>query len=147
MKQTNRKSCEKYILTLTPEQLSVVERACEFYSRIRIGQLNEIDTEFCLYGAMSNEFKDEYFKRIEQFREKLEELERIAFPDGMNNLSKDRQAEIAWNVYQATRYVRSWHEHPEGGITVNFDRPLDISGVGIPECIVQEAERRNCNNG
>lgn len=129
---------ERYVLTLTPEQLHVVERACEFYSRIRIGQLKEVDAEFCLYGVMSGASKDEYFKKIDLFRHKLEELEQIAFPDGMNNLSKDERAEIAWNVYQVTRYVRSWHEHPEGGMTVNFDKPMDIGGVGLPLCEIKE---------
>lgn len=36
---------------------------------------------------------------------------------------------------------RSWHENPRGGITVNYDEPLNLAGGPMPKCeIIQEGK-------
>lgn len=43
---------EKYILELTEEQAKIAARACEFFTRIRMGQFPEIPY-LCLRGEIS----------------------------------------------------------------------------------------------
>lgn len=39
---------------------------------------------------------------------------------------------------QLSRHCKAWHEHPEGGLTVNFDEPMNCSGQPMPKCEVVE---------
>lgn len=132
----------KYVLTLTSEQASALSVACETLARIRIGQLDQLeDAIFWSHPLPDKDAVDEHFKHLDEFRNKLNELETIAFPKGWCSLGSDKFAETAWNIYQVIRYKQAWHDHPEGGTTVNFHRPLDISGVGLPSCEVIEEEK------
>ena len=43
-------------------------------------------------------------------------------------------------IYSVLRYTRSWHENPRGGITVNYDEPLNFAGGPMPKCKVATKE-------
>lgn len=129
----------KYILTLTPEQESIIERACEFYSRIIMGQFSEITWEIFCHSSQGDET---YWNRRDQFDKVMSSAYRIAYPNGPHELDKyeSERRGVAWNTYQSLRFVRSWHDHPEGGLTVNFNEPFDIDGCGIPKCEVVDMD-------
>lgn len=48
---------------------------------------------------------------------------------------KSMQHQRCWAVYATIRYALAWHDHPEGGVTVDFQEPLGI-GETMPKCKV-----------
>lgn len=129
---------ENYILTLNKEQALTVSKACEFYSRVMMGQFGEIAHETMMQSIR----QDDFCTRREMMEDLLFQARRLAFPDLIgrghsygigHNASGDR----AWNAYQALRYAIAWHEHPEGGITVDFQKPYPAGGEAVPDCKVE----------
>lgn len=125
----------KYVLTLTTEQLLTVSKACEFYSRVMMGQFGEIAYETMLQSIK----QDDFCTRREMMEDLLFQARKFAFPDlnGRGHsygIGHNQSADRAWNTYQALRYARAWHEHPEGGITVDFNKPYPAGGESIPDC-------------
>lgn len=49
-----------------------------------------------------------------------------------------KSCKIAWDIQQVVRHCKAWHEYPEGGLTVNFDEPMNCSGQPMPKCEVVE---------
>ena len=128
---------DTYTLTMDAETANVVKRACELYARILFGQWDELSWEMTL--------RDKTFIDRRRDCETFLGLARAAaFPDLVPGQSygvgHDRTADTAWNAYQAIRYAIAWHDHPEGGHTVNFDKPLRVSDAPMPKCEVQEAQ-------
>lgn len=125
-------------LTLTPEQAMMVEKACELYARLKIGQFNRI-TEMML--DVRN--VDEYCKRRNDADDLLRVVACIIFGRNQYNqpdCKKDSEHHRAWNIYAALRYKRCWHDNPDGGIGVCFDEPYPWGGEPVPKCEIQEAE-------
>ena len=124
---------DTYTLTMDAETARVVSRACEFYARILFGQWDEISWEMTL--------RDKTFMDRRQECERFLGLARAAAfpilaPGASYGVGHDRTSDTAWNAYQAIRYAIAWHDHPEGGITVNFDTPLRVSDAPMPKCEV-----------
>lgn len=132
---------DEYVLHMDKETAAIVALACEFYCRVRMGQFNEIrhltvwptepgDPTFC--------------DRIASCETALAEARKAAFPELGSNMGASygvghfRDADTAWNVYQAVRYVKAWHEHPEGGTTVNFHEPMKFSDAPMPRCEIRD---------
>ena len=126
---------EKYILSLTKEQALAVSKACEFYSRVMMGQFGEIAYETMLQSIK----QDDFCTRREMMEDLLFQARQFAFPDLMGRghsygIGHNKSADLAWNAYQALRYAKAWHEHPEGGITVDFNKPYPAGGEAVPDC-------------
>jgi len=132
---------DEYILYMDAETAQIVSRACELYARLRCGQFEEIQL---LTVWPQNENGDPTFGgRIQTCREHLELARRAAFPELTGpghsyGVGKFRDSDTAWNVYQAVRYIKAWHEHPEGGYTVDFRTPLKYSDAPMPRCEVRD---------
>lgn len=131
------KQNDKYVLTLTTEQLLTVSKACEFYSRVMMGQFREIAFETMMQSIKH----DDFCTRRDMMEDLLIQARQFAFPDLMGpghsyGIGHNKSADRAWNAYQALRYARAWHEHPEGGITVDFNKPYPAGGESIPDCRV-----------
>ena len=126
-------------VTLTDEQLQTVMRACEFYTRVRLGQFSEISYE-TLRGQISS---DDYCKRRECMDKLLMYARKQAFPelDGFGHsygVGYDKIADRSWMVYQVLRYAKARKDHPEGGINTNFDRPINYLNEPLPTCEVKQ---------
>lgn len=134
----------KYILTMTDDQAKVIARACDFYARILLGQFDEIVWETL---ERSSPFTSDYTERRNKMELLLLQAKECAFPElhGYSHygVGHDKTSDTAWNAYQAIRYCIAWHNHPEGGGTVDFRKPIDFGNVGIPECIAKD-ETENC---
>ena len=122
-------------MSVTDEQAKIVERALEFYTRIRNGQFQELLWELRHRdGVLLDD--PEYAHAL------LFQLRGLLFPElgrdrgASYGVGHDHKADVAWDVYQTIRHTRSWYEHPEGGIGVNFDTPLHTSSEPLPECRV-----------
>lgn len=128
-----------YQLSMTDEQAKVVERALEFYTRIRNGQFKELLWE--LRDLRPFDSTNQWDMESLAFM-----LRGLLFPElgrdrgASYGVGHDHKADVAWDVYQTVRHTRSWHEHPEGGIGVNFDTPLHTSSEPLPECRVIEGK-------
>lgn len=132
-------STERVTLTLTREQAFVVERACELLARLHIGQFH-IVSELLLNFNLG---VDEYCRRRDMANDLLKLAAMTIFGRGEYNQPKIEEKSIeherAWLVYSTLRYTRSWYDNPEGGLTVNYDKPLSI-GEFMPKCKIAEDE-------
>lgn len=94
----------KYELTLTEEQAKIVSKACEFYSRIRIGQFNEI-----IWNTIDRITSvDDYCERRDKASELLFEARKYLYPElhGIGSsygMGKFKDADMAFDVYQVLR--------------------------------------------
>lgn len=136
MKATSEsKQDVRYVLTLTKEQARMVETACELYARLKIGQF-ELITE----QMLDVQDIDEYCKRRDIANDLLRTVACVIFGRNINgwpHVEKDALHHRAWNIYQALRYQRAWHEHPEGGWGVSFDKPYPYGGEPVPDVRIQ----------
>ena len=136
----SNKSEERYILTLTPEQEIIVEQALELIARLRIGQFERIAELLC-------DPRDIYYcKRRDLARDLLRLAAIVVFGRNACNYpdikKKSEEHERAWTIYSVLRHARSWHENPKGGITVNYDEPLNLAGGPMPKCRIESMEEK-----
>ncbi len=129
---------EKYILELSREQAIMVKDACELFARLKIGQFDRI-TELML--DVRN--VDEYCKRRDDLNDLLKVAACIIFGRNEYGLPDCKQDELhfrAWNIYAAIRYKMAWHDNPEGGWSVCYDKPRPWGDESVPECTIVESE-------
>lgn len=129
----------RYILALTPEQTMIVEQACELLARLHIGQFERI-TEMLLDFRRGME---DYCHRRDMANDLLRLAALTIFGrDNYNHPDIHAQSEEhkrAWMIYSVLRYTRSWHENPNGGYTVNFDKPMNLIGdEPMPRCVIRK---------
>ena len=130
----------KYVLEMNEEQAAIVQKALEFYARMRMGQWGELpgicidirDSDYCE--------KEEYMKPL------LELARRKAYPELAHafghsyGVGKFEDADYAWETYTAIRHCRAWAKHPAGGWTEDFDKPWAMHGHELARCTaVKEA--------
>lgn len=131
---------ERYVLTLTPEQEYIVEQALELLARLHIGQFESIAELLC------DPRDKDYCKRRDLARDLFRLAAIVVFGRSAYNYpdvkEKSKEHEQAWTIYSVLRYTRSWHENPRGGITVNYDEPLNLAGEPMPKCKVVTKEER-----
>ena len=129
---------ETITLTMTREQAREVMNATELLARLEIGQFKEITWK------MIDRFITDDGKKFDSTRrdvadELLEQACRTVF--GVNQYNrpdvreKSMQHQRCWAVYATIRYALAWHDHPEGGVTVDFQGPLGIDET-MPKCKV-----------
>ena len=135
---------DRVVLELTDEQAVVLERAVELLFRLHIGQFNEIKFALLQHVHDTGENVD-----LQSIGVLLDTMSHLFFPalrpHESFNVNCCEDCNIAYNIYQAVRYVNAWHHRPEGGIGVNFDQPHN-TGVPIPKCyLVKEGEELEIN--
>jgi hypothetical protein len=132
---------DEYVLHMNAETAHIVARACEFYARIIMGQFEEVQ-HLTVWPVGEND--PTFGERIQKCSDALREAKRAAFPEfpapdhHYHKVGRSRDGDTAWNVYQAVRYIKAWHEHPEGGYIVNFHRPMKNSDAPMPRCEVRD---------
>lgn len=116
-----------YIFTV--DEAVCIENALDLYSRIWIGQYDHID--FDLRWKKNCTVLDRYEKTIQAEFIKLREIlmpELINYgyygSHGIFSSERDFRAGVSYDIIQEMRYRIAWFEHPEGGNTVDFGRPL-----------------------
>lgn len=129
----------KYKLELNEEQLVTLEKALDLYSRIGIGQFHEI-----LDWQFNWDRTDLPHNAFDWMRDRLDDIKRMltGFPAnayrGIFGEDTPEGCKIAWDIQQVARHCRSWHNNPEGGITVYYDKPMRSSQQQLPKCEVEE---------
>jgi hypothetical protein len=121
-------------LTLNPAQARVVMRALDLYSRLKMGQFDEIVSLF----GFHREFDRDHARLL------LRDLHTTVFPELHGNEyygifhEQAGDGREAWDIYQTIRHAVAWHREPEGGITVDFDRPLKSSAEPLPVVTIEK---------
>ena len=129
---------ENYFIqvTLTPEQVRVLNDALDLYSRVHIGQFHRLKEEFW------DKLQDvDAAIRMENC---LLEARQDAFPElsgpghshSMSSPAVKEEGKIAWDIQQVVRVADAYARHPEGGQTVNFNSPLWTS-VSTPRPVAK----------
>ena len=118
----------KYALYLNEEQAKVVLQALDLFSRIHMGQVEEVDAIIRLYGI------NQKTKDLDGMKNAMAMFKKAAFPElsstsyhGINSSDIDDNARVAWDIQQVLRNVIAWHKTPQGGMTVDFDVPMRSS--------------------
>lgn len=134
----------KITITVNEQQAYVITNALETYSRLLMGQFDEIDSMFVSNG---NEIWKDFARRAE-LAAMLKAARRAIYPELENNAyygifdqkHTPNNARVAWDIKKAIEHDMSWHKHPEGGITVNFDKPLHSAPeVPLAKVVVEDA--------
>ena len=114
----------EYVLTMTEKQARLFMAALDFYMRMRIGQWYEA-IDLCL----PIETDDNNRQRKGEAKKALLDARTIVMPDLPNDAAyysvfSFPETRQAYNALLSIRSCIAWHEHPEGGIGVIFDRPM-----------------------
>lgn len=135
---------EKITLEMTREQAQAVMDATELLARLEIGQFEEITWKMIehfrgtdkdgkpTFDGTSRDLANAYLKCacLAVFGVKPG----WGGPDvGEKNIQHHR----CWAVYATIRHALAWHDHPEGGDTVDFVEPLGY-GEPLPKCEIKE---------
>ena len=133
---------EKIIVELTREQAQAVMDATELLARLEIGQFDEVSWKLLhhfegkdrdgkrTFDGHSRDLADAYLK--------CACFATFGVKNGWPDIGdKTIQHKRCWTVYSAIRHALAWHDHPEGGITVNFNKPMGY-GEPIPNVEIKE---------
>lgn len=139
-------------IVLSKDNVAVVIRALDLYSRIFIGQYDHLNWDIRLNAdtkkASWNEIEGAEIMRTFLFKE----IRDIIIPDlahfelyashGIWNFNRnDPRAIDAYDLQQTIRFTDAWFRRPEGGISVCFSKPW-IRGR-YPEVSVEITGTRN----
>ena len=128
---------EKYVLTLTREQAVVARDALELYARLKLGQFENITEKIMNFnpGDFSSSERREIANGLLKTVAKLILGEdEYGQPSGKKDLAHYR----AWSIYTTLRHKMAWHDHPQGGMGVSFDKPYPFGNEQPPFCEVKD---------
>lgn len=124
---------DEYNLKVSEEQLKIIMDSLDLYSRLNMGQFNELTKKVHLTGE--NEFTRFSDSSLAN---KINELKTKFFaeltPNGYYGIAHEkvrRSAKIACDLFMAMRHFKSYEEyHSRENLhtSVIFNTPLDISG-------------------
>jgi len=113
------------IVKMTEEQANVVLKALDLYSRLHLGQFREIQTIWQTNYLWAKETLKELKKQLTGLEEN--EYHSICAEYVSQN------AKIAYDILQTIRHRMAWDKNPNGGLTVDYDEPLNVSNLPLPE--------------
>lgn len=127
-------------LELTGKQADVLVSALDLYSRILIGQFEEIAHLSLVYNV--DMLPENMMERHHQFSDELRKLKErlLAIPRngsfGIHSREVNDAARVAYDIQQVVRNALAWERTPEGGIGVNFDRPMQTGSQKLPPATI-----------
>lgn len=124
----------QYQLTLNDEQVQMLLRALDVYSWIGCGQFERILELFRDDPRRREECSIQWETLFRLFKQQLLSLEgNASYSICSPEVSVDYR--LAWDILQVIRHHIAWEEQPEGGHFVQFDPPMNTSG--IPFCTIE----------
>lgn len=140
----------KVQVTMTVEQARLMMSAMNLYSRILMGQFEEIKWLFCGFGEDAKLYARDSKYWHKDMEAACDLMKHIVYPELHQNASWGivgfsernkcpKEATIVYDVYKSMDYAISWHLNPDGGMTVNFDKPMHFyTEIPLPEVKVFE---------
>jgi hypothetical protein len=123
-------------LVMNEEQTNIVIKALDFYSRILSGQVEEIPIVLRLANLpfFKSYYDTEGMER--NIENGLTHLRLRYFPQAHSNSgvgigNAPVEAKIAYDMQQVVRHAVAWHNEPSGGLTRDFDTPMQWA-VEVP---------------
>lgn len=121
----------KYNITVTESQANILVRALDLFSRIGIGQFENV-VEVYNHDFRLDAVKQERIRLCLQWAK--EEAGHPANGSyGIHNKAVSNDFRAAYDLQQVIRHRIAWDRRPEGGIQVNFDEPRSISGLPLAQ--------------
>lgn len=125
-------------LTLPAQTARIVVDALDMYSRIGLGQLDEI-VSMGRFGLLTNAKGEKpSVDDLDDAEQHLARAKHALFgyaPNASHGIFSDKVAErfrTAWSVLKALRHRLAWDRTPGGGIQVSFDEPMrDEEAAGV----------------
>lgn len=123
-------SKKTYTLTMSEEQAQIAVRALDLYTRIGIGQFEEI---LRVYDPLCEVFD----AQRTSVRGSMDEIKAQAGhpPNGSHGIHNDKvrdEFRVAYDIQQVIRNRIAFDRNPEGGMQVDFDTPRAISQLPLP---------------
>lgn len=124
-------SKKKYTLTLNERQAEVLVAALDFYSRIGIGQFEELvhvyeGAQMGLGDATSGAKLQAAKRYIEDAKHELTGFPANASHSILNPKVNDT-FRVAYDIQKVVRHRLAWDKSPDGGTGVWFDKPDQTS--------------------
>lgn len=140
----------KVQVTMTEEQARLLMYAMDLYSRILMGQFEEIKHLFSGFGEEGKLYQrdDRYWHT--DMDNLLRLLKQVVYPElhqhaswGITGFSEQnkcpKNATIVYDIYKSLDHAISWYHNPKGGWTVNYDKPMHwYPEIPLPEVKVFE---------
>lgn len=132
----------KYVLEMDEEQARITIAALDFWMRMKLGQWKEL-IELCMSLA-DCESVEKYLERGEKAEKFLLQARKEIMPELSDSLYhshgvyNSRDTTQGFNILRAVRSCIAWHRNPEGGWTVDFDKPVSMHGEALPTCKTRE---------
>ena len=128
-------------LTVTNEQLRLIQQALDFYARIGIGQLDQIKDHATFQKYLYNSFKDKHgktdYQRLNEVRDVIDEMllpaKRILYQEdnvsvhggwGINHANVDDSCRDAFDLVQVIRH-EFWKQDPNR-TTITVDSSVHL---------------------
>jgi len=128
---------EIYQLTISEKQARVIMDALELFTRIGIGQLQEV--------LRHPQYQNKIFDDEKVYRESvvlLDQIKKILTGHGPNSsygiacTEVHDDSNIAYDLLQVIRHRLAWDRNPKGGIEVYFNRPIQYSKEELAEILM-----------
>lgn len=124
---------EMYNLKINKKQAEVISKALDLYSRIGSGQTSEMLWHPSVAGKMwaKNDNLNENQMNQKLVRQLLDDIKRIIWgyrPNEHGGITTAEETDkIAYDLHQIIRHKIAWDNEPDGGLTVNFHKPMQYS--------------------
>lgn len=105
-------------IRVNEKQAAIINRALDLYARIGAGQFREILFHPQFFSVDKGNAADE----LEKIASQLTGLPPYSY-HGITSEKLCKQSKTAFWIHQHIRYVIAWARNPEGGYTVDFNKP------------------------
>lgn len=130
-KSSNKNKEPKIQIEVSLKQADIIQKALDLYSRIGMCQFDNIKDV-----PIAGEGNPDYYELESIFNH----LHQLYCPElqggyyGIFHKKTPEQSKIAWDIQQVMRHDISWYLHPEGNITVDFDKPFQSAKEDLCKC-------------
>ena len=126
-KKVEKPAEPRYTLEMSSAQAAVLVAALDFYSRVGIGQIEEVQNMLNMESHARPERDYQSVKNALDFvkRELMGMESGQSF--GIFHPKLPDHFKVAWDLQQVIRYKTSWTANPAGGTGVNYREPMKSS--------------------
>jgi len=125
----------KYSLHIDEDQAKVLIKALDLYSRIGLGQFQEIIYAFNWRKIVGREDFDLRYGEAKEHLNKAKFHLTLHPPNaslGIFCKETPEEAKMTWDIQQVVRHRLAWDKEPKGGWRVDFDNPMQSSQKQLP---------------
>jgi hypothetical protein len=126
----------KYTLTLNEKQAQILVSALDLYSRIGIGQFEEVLQVYDRDLKLDHDQRERIRKALNVAKGEAGHPSNGSY--GIHNPEVRGEFRTAYDIQQVVRNRLAWDRKPQGDITVDFDKPDRIGTEPLAKCAKEE---------